>query len=248
MGDKRSVSDLSRAYETVAVPAGPAFAIWGLIYSWTFVFVIVQASTSLYDNILSSFTPWFCSATLMQGIWLATFTSSNPAKRSEGGDLWLWSSIALLMSTPLPFLSACESLAHVASDTVAYWVSYGITINTAWVILAAGINVNIAALAAGFKGMLLSMVAILVLALTVFLELNITGLIGSNSYNSPTAFFPVGIWALFWIFKNLNAESDHVKRITPLYGSTFVTFYKLCTLFLLCLFICLQVLVCVRKQ
>merc|ERR1712179_892831 len=102
--------------------------------------------------------------------------------------------------------------------------------------------------AARLEGAPLSAVALIVLAATVTLELYITGLVGSNPYNFPTAFFSVGVWALFWVFKSLKdmpaVECEHAKRIMPVYGSNFVVFYKWCAFVLLWVFVGLEVLVC----
>jgi hypothetical protein len=260
--DGRSIARLSAAYDHVGLPKGPAFAIWGLIFAWTLVFTISQVFTRMFDGILPTFTPWFCAAQLIQGLWVPIFTASDPDKASSGGDIWLWlANTLLIVPIPFAFLKACEALASDSIETniVAYWLSYGVTINAAWVLLAAGLTVNLSAVAAGLQGHILCAVAVLVLAATICLELYITGLVGSNVYRSPTAFFSVGVWALFWVFKYLkdmpegSAEvlcersADHAKRIMPLYGSTFVAFYKWSALAVLLVFAGLEVFVCVRK-
>lgn len=266
--DGPSIRRLSETYDHVAMPKGPAFAIWGFIFMWTLVFTVTQACTSMFDDILSAFTPWFCAAQLMQGFWVPLFTSSDPKKRVDRGDAWLWVSNALLMGPiPFAFLQACEVLARVTPGSAAYWISYGVTINAAWVLLAAGLTVNLSAIALGLRGALLASVAVLVLAGTIVLELYITGLIGSSPFNSPTAFFSVGVWALFWVFLNLKdvsmdklqsesllngaesevGSSDHAKRIIPLYGSAFVVFYKWSALLVLILFVGLEALVCTHE-
>lgn len=248
----RGISKLAESYDHVAIPKGPAFSIWGSIFLWEFVFVTVQACSAMFDDILPSLTPWFCLSQLMQGFWVAIYTKSNPENKDKGGDMWFWLSTLLLVATPPAFLEACKVLTGVSAGA-PYWISYGITVNTAWVLLAAGLTVNGAAVGAGLRGAALSATAILVLALTVTLELYITGLIGSNPYNTPTAFFSVGIWALFWVFmylKDIPSTSDlseHGKRILPLYGSNFVVFYKWCALVLMLTFVCLEVAVCMRK-
>lgn len=249
----KDISKLAQSYDHVALPKGPAFSIWGSIFLWELVFVIIQACTAMFDDILPRLTPWFCLSQLMQGCWVAIYTKSNPENQDKGGDIWFWLSTLLLIATPPVFLEACKVLAGV-SPGAPYWISYGITMNTAWVLLAAGLTVNGAAVGAGLRGAALSATAILVLGLTVSLELFITGLIGSNPYNTPTAFFSVGIWALFWVFKYLqnipskSEPSEHATRILPLYGSTFVVFYKWCALVLLLTFVCLEVVVCMRKK
>lgn len=249
---KGGVSALSETYDHVGMPAGKAFGIWGLIFLWTLVFAGYQACTSMFDEILPDFTPWFCAAQLMQGIWVPLFVSSNPEKASKGGDASLWvSNVLLVVFIPPVFLKAVECLSRLQDGTAAYWISYGITINTAWILLAAGLTVSTAARAAGLQGAALSAVAIFVLSGTFCLELYVTGLIGGNPYDSPTAFFSVGVWALFWVFQNLkdvsSEESEHGKRIMLLYGSNFVNCYKWLALLTMFTFVGLEVLVCMRK-
>lgn len=240
------------------MPKGGAFSIWGLIYLWTLVFVGVQAGTDMFDTILPDLTPWFCAGQLMQGIWVKLFTESDVEKAPTGGDPTLWAANVLLLVTPAPFLKACEVLGSgLQPGGAAYWFSYGITINTAWVLLAAGLTVNQSAVAAGMQGSAASAIAIIVLAVTFSLELWITGLIGSNPFNYPTAFFSVGIWALFWVFMNLKyigegqeiseRDSGHEKRMLQIYGSKFVGAYKWLALLILVCFVALEILVCVRK-
>merc|ERR1712083_455964 len=132
----------------------------------------------------------------------------------------------------------------------AYWLSFGITINAAWVLLAAGLAVNQAARVLGLEGTTLSSVAVVVLTGTVCLEFWLTGLIGDNPFKSPLAFFPVATWALGWVFfhlKTISAEENpHAKRILPLYGSSFIIFYKWCALILAVVFIGLEVVLCTK--
>jgi len=244
----------SAAFGTVANPMGAAFAIWGLIFAWVLVFVVVQACTGLFDELLPALTPYFCASQLIQAIWIPIWSKANGEKADKGGDVWFWVASVVLLSTPLPHLKACQVLADV-DPGAAYWVSYGITINAAWVIMAAGLGVNMMAKVAGLKGTALSSVALFVLAGTVYLELNITGLIGGGLfgvYNSPTAFFSVAAWALFWIFMNLKnipeEDSDHAKRILPLYGSTFVVFFKRLILLLILVCVGLEATVCMRTK
>lgn len=253
-----SIRKRSEVYDHVGMPKGAAFSIWGLIFLWTLVFVCVQASADMFDSILPDLTPWFCAAQLMQGIWVKIFTASDVEKAASGGDANLWAANVLLIATPAPFLKACAILGSgLQAGGMAYWVSYGVTINTAWVLLAAGLTVNLCGAAIGLEGMKAAAVAFSVLAGTFGLELWITGLIGSNPFNYPTAFFSVGIWALFWVFQNLKyipakgeldeRDAGHSERMLRIYGSDVVNCYKWTALFIMCSFIGLEILVCARK-
>jgi len=239
----KSIKVLSEAYDHVAMPAGPAFAIWGIIFSWELVFLVAQFFVSDFDELLPTLTPWFCATQVMQGAWVVLFTRTDPSRVGHGGDVWIWVSTILLLATPPAFLQVVAVLADASG--AAYWLSFGMTINAAWVLLAAGLTVNQAARAVGLEGASLSAVAMVVLAGTVYLELWITGIVGENQLNSPAAFFPVATWALLWIFshlKSLSADMNpHAKRILPLYGSNFILFYKWSALSLAILFIALEI-------
>jgi len=227
----KGIKDLSEAYDHVGMPAGPAFAIWGIIFTWELVFLVSQFFVSDFDDLLPTLTPWFCATQLMQGVWVALFTKTDAATVGHGGDVWLWTSTVLLVCTPAAFLQIVFALKDTSGT--AYWLSFGMTINAAWVLLAAGLSVNQAARAVGLQGAVLSAVALFVLAVTVFLEIWITGLVGDSRLGSPLAYFPVATWALFWIYTNLKADaSDHAKRILPMYGSNFIQLYKWSACFL----------------
>lgn len=243
----KNIKNLSEAYDHVSMPAGPAFAIWGVIFTWELVFVVAQFLVSDMDAVLPALTPWFCATQLMQGMWVPLFTKTDPQAVGHGGDVWLWVSTVLLVATPPAFLNVVSALAGASG--MVYWLTFGMTINAAWVLLAAGLAVNQAARGVGLEGMPLSVVAMTVLVGTVYLELWITGLVGNSRLGSPVAFFPVATWALFWIFSHLQNmpadKSDHEKRILPLYGSTFIVFFKWCALFLAVAFVGLEVLLIV---
>lgn len=244
----KSIKDLSEAYDHVAMPAGPGFAIWGIIFSWELVFLVAQFFISDFDGILPTLSLWFCATQIMQGVWVVLFTKTDPKLVGHGGDVWLWTSTALILATPPAFLQLVAALA--GSSGSAYWLSFGMTINAAWVLLAAGLTVNQAARAVGLEGASLSAVAVAVLAGTVCLELWITGLIGDNQYKSPVAFFPVATWALWWIFSHLktddpaHAGASHAKRILPLYGSNFILFYRWSAATLAIVFVGLEIKLC----
>jgi hypothetical protein len=246
----KSIGLLSRHYDHIAVPAGTAFAIWGVIYCWELVWVLAQAGTDIYNKVLPSLTPWFCAGTLLQGAWVYVFTRSDP---EVVGDFWVFAASALLLVVPSPFLAACRSLAALEGNSLAHWLSYGIAINAAWVFFAAGLTVNLVAVAAGLHGSALCAVSLLVLGASVVLLLVITGLVGSNPLRSPTAFFATGIWALFWVFQHLadlpgNAASARGQRLLPMYGTAFVALYKWVCLVLLAAFAGLEALVCRKRM
>jgi len=227
----RGIKDLSEAYDNVATPAGPAFSIWGIIFTWEAVFVVAQFfDISGFVDVLPELSPWFCLTQLMQGLWVPLFTRTDPARAGSGGDVWLWVSTVLLVCTAPCFMKVVAILATLPPAGAAYWFSLGITVNAAWVLLAAGLSVNQAGRALGFAGAPLATVAVTVLSVTVCLELWITGLVGAAPFASPKAFLPVATWALLWVFYSLRKlpsdVDDHGKRILPLYGSNFIQFYK----------------------
>lgn len=241
------IGRMSGAYDSIGKPAGSAFSIWALIFGWTLVFVSAQACSGMFDKLLPALTPWFCLAQLMQGAWVPVFTASDPESASAGGDLAFWTSVALLVCTAAVFLKAVSILSCIQVE-LAYWISYGITINAAWVFMAAGVNLNMAAAALGSgHASALCVSATFVLMLTVCLELWITGLVGSDPFESPTAYLPVAAWALFWVCAHLG-EAAHVSRISPLYGTSFIVFYRGCAAILFGLALVSQAVVVWRKK
>jgi hypothetical protein len=240
----KGIRALSEAYDHVGLPAGPAFSIWGIIFTWELVFLASQFFVSDFDDMLGTLTPCFCAGQLLQGLWVVVFTRTDLNRVGNGGDTWFWISTVLLLATPLTFMPMVAALSETTGP--AYWLSFGITINAAWVLLAAGLTVNQAARAVGLVGASLSAVAVLVLAATVALELWLTGLVGSNPLHSPPAFLPVATWALGWVAFNLKntEENAHKQRILPLYGSQFILGYRWSSMALAVLFVALEIKVC----
>eukprot|EP00929_Paragymnodinium_shiwhaense_P060411 TRINITY_DN30176_c0_g1_i1.p1 TRINITY_DN30176_c0_g1~~TRINITY_DN30176_c0_g1_i1.p1 ORF type:complete len:291 (-),score=36.51 TRINITY_DN30176_c0_g1_i1:423-1295(-) len=227
----KNIGRLSAAVDHVALPAGPAFAIWGLIYLWTGVFVIAQFFPAAgLDGAIAAITPYFVAAQFVQALWVFCFTSLDPDKVGKGGDIYLWVSIILLVGLVYPYMKAVEAAAELPRDSTGYWFAYGISINAAWVLLAAGLSINQIGRGLGWEGLPLMLTALFVVAATVGLELWITGFVGEAPFGSPTAFLSVATWAFFWVFMNLRKfpqeEDGHTTRLLPLYGSNFISFYK----------------------
>merc|ERR1712032_1662150 len=117
----KNIGALSEDLDHVGLPAGPAFGIWGIIFAWELVFVVVHLFVDDFDKLLPSLTPWFCATQLMQGLWVPLFTAANPASVGQGGDIWLWASILLFVPLVLAFLQLLAVLASTAGR--AYWLS-----------------------------------------------------------------------------------------------------------------------------
>ena len=126
---------------------------------------------------------------------MPTFTASDPEAARQGGDVAFWLALVLLLSTLPVFLKAVSIVSRIQVEQ-AYWVSYGITINAAWILMAGFVSLNMASVAFSHT----AMIAMLLLVGAVCLELWITGLIGSDPFDSPTAFLPVATWALTWVY------------------------------------------------
>lgn len=249
----KNIKNMSDAYDHIGVPAGPAFGIWGIIFTWEMVFIIGQFfSGSDLDAILPALTPWFCLTQLMQGLWVPLFTRSDPSLVGAGGDIWFWLSTALLVATAPCFMMVVHALSTLSTGSSMYWLTFGITVNAAWVLLAAGLSVGMVPRAMGLEGTPLCAWAMTLLVATVCVELWVTGFVGTDPLRSPRAYLVVGIWALLWIFhsmKSYPAEvNDHVKRLLPLYGSSFVIFFKWSTMVVAVAFLVLQVLLLNRKS
>lgn len=250
-GAGRNMMGLTHAYDHLGNPASPAFSIWGIIFTWEAVFVGVQFFLgSDSDSLLTKLCPWFCATQLMQGLWIPLFTNSDPSLAAQGGDIWFWSSTILIVSIVPCFLKVVAVLSSLETGSTVYWLTFGLTINAAWILMASGLALAMSARALGFVGTPLCVWSLVVLILTVCLELWITGFCGTDSLRSPPAFLLVAAWALYWIFFSLKGyppeENDHVKRLLPLYGSSFMTFYKWCTLVLIIVFLALEVRVLSR--
>jgi len=68
-------AELSRKYQSLATPAGWAFAIWGLIFLLEAVFTIAQATVPAFrasDEVRRA-GPWFIAACCFQAAWSVAF-------------------------------------------------------------------------------------------------------------------------------------------------------------------------------
>lgn len=251
---------LSEAYDHIANPGGPAFLIWPVIFLWETIFLVSQFLIYDYDDIMPKLTPAYCTTQFLQALWLQLFNRTDPSKIDKGGDFWIYSSTVVLIAIPLAFFPAVRALSDMSGR--AYWLSLGITVNAAWVVLAAGLSVNMSALALGLRGGDLELLSIAVLVVTIVIELWITGFIPIFKVQlNNLAFLPVAIWALGWIVHHLNggwnildlatvsAEGNsHVERILPLYSSNYIMFYKWTALVLVFIFIALEIRLCKKSQ
>lgn len=125
----RPIGEVSAAFETPIVPAGGAFAIWGLIYLGVLVLAVRQVLPSQRARAVHRATGWWLvGAAIANMAWIALFSQVLPglaeiaiiallvclavvlarlaAFPTTGGDLWL-------LAVPLAFYAGWVSVATV---------------------------------------------------------------------------------------------------------------------------------------
>mmetsp|Transcript_11237 Transcript_11237/g.15682 ORF Transcript_11237/g.15682 Transcript_11237/m.15682 type:complete len:184 (-) Transcript_11237:165-716(-) len=117
--------EVSDKYFSLTTPAGYAFAIWGVIFTWEGVFMVNQ----LFNPTISvPLAQWWISANVCQSLWSFTF-----AQEAMVPSATLLSGIAVS-------LYGCIGLAEKQS----FWlVRAPISLHAGWVTVAALLNWNL---------------------------------------------------------------------------------------------------------
>eukprot|EP00466_Bigelowiella_natans_P015080 jgi/Bigna1/85136/estExt_fgenesh1_pg.C_20276 len=116
---------VSEKYNSLVTPAGYAFAIWGVIFSWEGVMVVRQL---LKPTVNPSFQLCWISANVFQSLWSFAFAQESMISSS------------VLLSGIAASLYGC--VAH-AEDQSFGWVRGPISLHAGWVTVAALLNYNL---------------------------------------------------------------------------------------------------------
>jgi len=137
------VGTISDKYETKITPAGPAFSIWGPIYSIQALFVIYQFCWPKEDDavLLHGVGFWFLSACLFNSLWIVTFVQGNTAA--------MWCStaliIALLSSICKVYVNTgCWMAVRPGGIAQAVALDLHFSMYAGWVTVATIVNITVA--------------------------------------------------------------------------------------------------------
>jgi len=129
-------SDLSSKYQTLVTPAGFAFAIWGLIFTWEGVWSIAQLLPRYCQSApVRVAAPWWWAACLFQVAWTVAFAQ-------EAIPLSLCFMLCILAS----LLGAVLSIDELRVSLVEYLLLRApFALHLGWIIAASNVNLNVVA-------------------------------------------------------------------------------------------------------
>lgn len=137
------VGTISDKYETKITPAGPAFSIWGPIYSIQAAFIIYQFCWPERDEatLLHGVGFWFISACLFNSLWIVTFVQGNTAA--------MWCSMFLIAGLLASICkiyvnTGCWRTARPGGVAQAVGLDVHLSMYAGWVTVATIVNVTVA--------------------------------------------------------------------------------------------------------
>lgn len=134
-GNGRNTDELAPIYQTLITPAGVAFAIWGIIYSWELVFTVAQALPAFRDKeIVALICPWWLLCSVFTMVWTVAF-SLEAFIVSHVGMVGIW-------GTLLGITLRADALKGVT--TAEYWlIRAPFSLHGGWVTVAHFLNLNV---------------------------------------------------------------------------------------------------------
>jgi hypothetical protein len=129
-------TELSKKYQTLVTPSGWAFSIWGPIFIWEGIFVIVQLLPSFRQkNLVSLVSPWWWSLCIMQCAWTIAFAQDQIT-------LALIFMISILASL-LGIVWSTDGLSMTTSEYFLLRAPFSLQLG--WIIAATVVNANVQA-------------------------------------------------------------------------------------------------------
>lgn len=143
----RSIGDISKKYDSLIVPAGYAFSIWGLIYLMLIGFIIHQWVRAIkYDDseVIEQTGLWFTISNLCNAAWVLCWIDEN----MEGSLLVM---IALLFSLIILVRNLKLEIWDAPIRIIAF-VWWPISVYIGWIIIATVANVAAFFVSIGWNG------------------------------------------------------------------------------------------------
>ncbi|CAK0871476.1 unnamed protein product, partial [Prorocentrum cordatum] len=182
-------SDLSKKYQTLVTPSGWAFSIWGPIFIWEGVFVVIQMFPRFGGSeVVQLASPWWWGACLCQCVWTFAFAQEV---------------IPLSLLMMLGILACLTGLVVCTDGLQLTWAEYlglraPLCLHLGWIICASAVNANVQFDAAKASPEVLLAVAVLSFA----------AIVAANVALVTTAANPDAVTSLVaaWAFAAVAAE------------------------------------------
>lgn len=180
-----ATNDISDRYDTLFVPIGFTFSIWGVIYLLLTVYTVVQLRSD--NSLIQSITSWFIASNLLNGFWIIAWHYEQ---------LWLSALIiAMLLGTLIRINQHTTKQRTDTSSTLSIRIPFAVYFG--WVTVATVANISALLVQLGFEdGFGLSAEGWTIVILIVAV------LIGSTTalVNSSPTYALVLVWAFWGIY------------------------------------------------
>ena len=173
--------------ENLLVPAGWAFAIWGLIYAWLLVYTVAQLLPKTYGNArFDAAAPWAAGAMALCGAWSLVFAQE-----------WFAPSLAVIVAALFSAFKAHQALqiGRPPLDPFEKWTRRAWGVLAGWLTVATVANASIVLEALGYSGAPLGPVgwAVAVIAVVAGIGLGLSWRLPDLFYGAVVAWALVGL-------------------------------------------------------
>lgn len=202
-------AELSKKYQSLATPAGWAFAIWGVIFSTEACFAVAQCvpAVAKLDEVQKG-GPWFAAASVFQAGWSVAFGFER---------IYLAQVLILLILVSL--WRANAALKAVADNAPPGWGRYlvcylPLSVHFGWLTAASVVSINLT-LVATYPSAHTALLAVAVASLTAVL-LPALLLPAASPTGTDGGFGLTIAWALAGVAAQLKAPLDKAPTADPI--------------------------------
>jgi len=207
-------AELSAKYQSLATPAGWAFAVWSVIFTSETVYAVAQCLPALRDaDEVKRAGPWFSAACLFQGAWSVAF-----------GHELICLSQALILGILLSLWRANAALQAVtrASESPPSWGRYALlhlplTIHFGWLTAASAVSINLTLVFAMPKAHV-ALLTTAIATLTAVLLPALSNPATTSSGGSDAGYALTVAWALAGVASQNRAPLDDAPLADPIKG------------------------------
>ena len=204
-------AELSAEYQTLLTPAGYAFAIWGIIFIMQFIWAVQQFSCwTLPESFVQAIVivKWnYVYVVLAQIGWTFAFSSEFIEVSLAMMILLLWNLFVITTTITQLNQTISSSVALPPKSFLVQVTDYVLTefpfaIHFGWILVATVVNINVTLVASGVPSTVKYYSALI--CVVILLIITVALVLVRGAIVPPL----VVVWALFGIYKELEAPND----------------------------------------